>query len=97
MARRNLVATFLGAHEVPAEHRGAPERYVDLVVDEMLPKVRTQGIARFADVFCEPGVFTVPQARRIGLAAKALGLGVKLHADELDGSGGASWRRNWVR
>jgi imidazolonepropionase len=84
-----LVPTFLGAHEVPAEHRDDPDRYVRLLIDEMLPAVRAQGIARFCDVFCEPGVFTPGQARRILEAARAHGLGLKLHADELDGSNGA--------
>jgi imidazolonepropionase len=85
----SIVATFLGAHEVPLEYRGRAEVYVDLVVNGMLPAVAKQGIARFCDVFCEPGVFTVNQSRRILSAARQLGLGAKLHADELDGSGGA--------
>jgi imidazolonepropionase len=83
------VATFLGAHEVPEEYRADPERYVTLVVDEMLPAVRRQGVARFCDVFCEPGVFSVEQSRRVLEAAREYGFGLKLHADELEGSGGA--------
>lgn len=84
-----LVATFLGAHEVPAEHRRAADRYVHQIIEEMLPAVRRHGVARFCDVFCEPGVFTVTQARRVLEAARAIGFGLKLHADELDGCGGA--------
>jgi imidazolonepropionase len=84
-----VVATFLGAHEVPPEYRDDPDRYVALVVDEMLPAVAEQGVARFCDVFCEPGVFTVEQSRRVLEAAHRHGLGLKLHADEIDGSGGA--------
>jgi len=84
-----LVATFLGAHEVPPESRDDPDAYVDLVIDEMLPAVQEQGIARYCDVFCEPGVFTTDQSRRLLLAAKERGFELKLHADELDGSGGA--------
>jgi imidazolonepropionase len=84
-----LIPTFLGAHEIPAEYRADPDGYVRLLIDEMLPAVAEQGIARFCDVFCEPGVFTPGQSRRILEAAAALGLGAKLHADELDGSGGA--------
>jgi imidazolonepropionase len=84
-----LVATFLGAHEVPLECRGDRGAYVRLVIDEMLPAVARQGIARFCDVFCEPGVFTAAEARRVLETARGLGLGLKLHADELDGSGGA--------
>ncbi|GIW53527.1 MAG: imidazolonepropionase [Gemmatimonadales bacterium] len=83
-----LIPTFLGAHEVPPEYRSDPERYVDLVIGEMLPAVVERGLARFCDVFCEPGVFTVEQSRRILEAAKGMGLELKLHADELEGSGG---------
>jgi imidazolonepropionase len=83
------VGTFLGAHQVPQEHRGDPEHYVSVVVEEMLPAVKRQGVARFCDVFCEPGVFTVAQSRRVLEAARLQGFGLKLHADELDGSGGA--------
>ncbi|HEX9580550.1 MAG TPA: imidazolonepropionase [Gemmatimonadales bacterium] len=85
----DVIPTFLGAHEVPTEFRAQPEAYVDLVVREMLPAVQQQGVARFCDVFCEPGVFTVPQARRVLERARALGFGLKLHADELEPSGGA--------
>jgi imidazolonepropionase len=60
-----------------------------LVIEEMLPAVAKQGVARFCDVFCEPGVFTPDESRRILEAARAHGLGLKLHADELAGSGGA--------
>jgi imidazolonepropionase len=84
-----LVPTFLGAHEVPLEYRSRRDEYVRLVIEEMLPAVAAQGIARFCDVFCEPGVFTPEESRRMLLAARSHGLGLKLHADELDGSGGA--------
>ncbi len=85
----SVVGTFLGAHEVPPEFRDRPDEYVELVTREMLPAVERQGIARYCDVFCEPGVFTVAQSRRVLEAAKRHGLGLKLHADELEGSGGA--------
>jgi imidazolonepropionase len=85
----DLVPTFLGAHEIPAEYREHPDEYVDLVVGEMLPEVASRGLARFCDVFCEPGVFTVDQSRRVLVAARHHGLGLKIHADELDPSGGA--------
>jgi imidazolonepropionase len=88
-SRPHLVSTFLGAHEVPAEHRHDPDGYVDLVVREMLPVVEERGLARFCDVFCEPGVFTPEQSRAVLTAAGRHGLRLKLHADELDGSGGA--------
>ncbi|MFA0888410.1 MAG: imidazolonepropionase [Synergistales bacterium] len=85
----DVVPTFMGAHAVPAEFRGEPDRYVDLLVDEMLPAVARQGIARFCDVFCEEGVFSVAQSRRILSAARKLGLGLRIHADEVHDTGGA--------
>ena len=87
-----LVPTFLGAHEIPLEFRGEGARraeYVDLVVHDMLPVVARERLALFADVFCEPGVFGPADSRRILTAARALGFGLKLHADELEPSGGA--------
>jgi len=85
----DVVPTFMGAHAVPEEYRGNPDGYVDLLVNEMLPAVADQGIARFCDVFCEEGVFSVAQSRRILAAARALGLGLRIHADEVHDTGGA--------
>jgi len=90
-----LVPTFLGAHAVPAEFAGDPEGYVDLVVEEMLPRVGAPGSgshggARFCDVFCDEGAFTLEQSRRILQAAKDLGLGLKMHADEFASLGGTA-------
>ena len=87
-----LVPTWLGAHEIPQEHRGSAESraaYVRLLIEEMLPRVVQDKLARFADVFCEPGVFTVDETRTILAASRAQGLALKLHADELQPSGGA--------
>lgn len=87
-----LVPTFLGAHEVPLEYREAPrtrEEYLALVIDGMLPVVAREGLARFCDVFCEPGVYTADETRRILTAARGHGLGLKLHADELENGAGA--------
>ena len=83
------VPTFLGAHEIPDEYRGRPEAYVDLVCEEMLPLVARERLARYCDVFCEPGIFSVEQSRRILARAKALQLGLRMHADQLSRSGGA--------
>jgi imidazolonepropionase len=85
----DLVPTFLGAHEVPPEYAGRADEYVDVVVQEMIPRVAEEGLARFCDVFMEPGVFDGRQARRILEAGIAHGLTPKLHADELEPSGGA--------
>jgi imidazolonepropionase len=87
-----IVATWLGAHEIPHDYRTSEARraeFIDLLVDTMLPKVVEQGIARFADVFCEPGVFTTDETRRILEASRDAGLGIKIHADELKPCGGA--------
>ena len=87
-----LVPTFLGAHEVPLEYREAPrsrEDYIGLVTGEMIPAVAAQGLARFCDIFCEPGVYTPDESRRILGAARAAGLALKLHADELENGAAA--------
>jgi imidazolonepropionase len=85
----SVVPTFLGAHEVPPEHRGDRARYVDVLVEEMIPAVAERGLAVFADVFCEEGVFTVEESRKILLAARARGMKLRIHADELADTGGA--------
>ncbi|HEX2091342.1 MAG TPA: imidazolonepropionase [Longimicrobiaceae bacterium] len=84
-----LVPTFLGAHEFPPEYRERREAYVELLVEEMVPAVAGEGLARFCDVFMEPGVFDRAQTARILRAGIDHGLRPKLHADELEGSGGA--------
>jgi imidazolonepropionase len=81
----DIVSTFLGAHAIPSEQN--TNEYVQTVIEEMLPK--TLGLAQFCDVFCEKGVFTVPQARRILNAGKKQGLIPKIHADEIVDTGGA--------
>ena len=85
-------ATWLGAHEIPLDFRersNGRREYLDLLVHEMLPAVARERLATFADVFCEPGVFTVEESREILTAARAAGLAIKLHADELTAGGGA--------
>lgn len=84
-----LVATFLGAHTVPPEFRSDRGGYLRLLLDDMLPEVARQGLADFCDVFCESDVFSVLESERILKRALALGLGLKLHADELSTLGGA--------
>ena len=88
----HVVPTWLGAHEIPLEFReseGGRREYIDRLIHEMLPLVAGERLARFADVFCEPGVFTVDEAREILIAARDAGLGIKLHADELTSARGA--------
>lgn len=84
-----IVSTFLGAHAVPDEFKGRPDAYVDLVVDEMLPAVADQQVARFCDVFVEKDVFTAEQGERILRKAKSLGFQLRMHADEIVSTGGA--------
>jgi len=86
----DVVPTFMGAHAVPELYRGNGDGFVDLIVEEMLPAVERQGIARFCDVFCEEGVFSVPQTERILSEASRRGLGLKVHADEVHDTGGAA-------
>ena len=84
-----LHATFCGAHEVPPEFKGRTDAYVDRVVGEMLPAVAERKLAEYVDVFCEEGVFSVPQARRVLDAGARYGLRAKFHADEFVALGGA--------
>ena len=88
----DVVPTWLGAHAVPPEFRARPdgtEAFVRSLIDDQLPGIAAHGRARFADVFCEAGVFTADQSRRVLEAARAVGLIPRLHADELAPSGGA--------
>ena len=85
----DVVPTFMGAHEVPIEYRGRQTAYVDLVVNEMIPAVAAEGTARWCDVFCETGVFTSGESRRILEAGLKGGLSARIHADELGPSGGS--------
>ncbi len=83
-----LSATFMGAHEVPPEYRGRQSDYVELVIDEMIP--RAAGLAEWCDVFCDRGFFTPDESRAILTAGKRAGLKPRIHADELAASGGST-------
>jgi imidazolonepropionase len=84
-----IVPTFMGAHEIPPEYAGRKEDYVRLVVEEMIPAVGEKNLAVFCDVFCEKGVFSIDDSRRILEAAKRWKMLPKIHADELTSLGGA--------
>ena len=84
-----IVPTFLGAHEIPDEYRDNREKYIDLLIHEMIPQVAEEQLARYCDVFCETNVFTVEESERILQAALDHGLKPRIHADELDYTGGA--------
>ncbi len=85
----DVVSTFMGAHDVPIEHRAQRDRYIELVVHEMLPAVAESGLAEWCDVFCETGVFTPEESTRILEAGARAGLKPRIHADELAASGGS--------
>ncbi len=86
----DLVPTFLGAHAIPPEFKGRTDEYVELVISEMLPKVAEKGLAEFCDVFCEKGIFSVDQTRKILLAAEKLGIKKIIHIDEIVDTNGAA-------
>jgi imidazolonepropionase len=85
----SYVPTFLGAHDIPLEYADRREDYVGLVINEMLPRVTEDKLARYCDVFCELKVFTIDESRRILSAAREHGLGIRIHADQLTLNGGA--------
>jgi len=83
-----IKSTFLGAHAVPAEYKGKQDDYVNIVINEMIPQVASEDLADYIDVFCDKGFFTVAQTDRILMAGLKYGLRPKIHANELDYSGG---------
>jgi imidazolonepropionase len=84
-----FVPTFLGAHALPDEYKNDRSAYVDLIANEMIPQVARASLARFCDVFCERGAFDVDESRKILQAARAYGMGLRVHADQLSLSGGS--------
>jgi imidazolonepropionase len=86
----DVKTTFLGAHAVPAEYRGRADDYIALVCQQMLPALHAEGLVDAVDVFCESIGFTLAQTERVFAAAQALGLPVKLHAEQLSDSSGAA-------
>ncbi len=85
----DVVPTFLGAHAVPAEYKGRQNDYIDFMIEKVMPYVAENELAEFCDVFCEEGVFSVEESRKILLEAKKLGMKLKIHADEIASLGGA--------
>ncbi len=83
-----LVSTFMAAHALPKEYANDREGYLSLIIEEMLPQAAERGLAEFCDVFCETGVFTPEECRRVLLAGQKLGLRSKCHSDEIDPIGG---------
>ncbi|WP_243646951.1 imidazolonepropionase [Scopulibacillus darangshiensis] len=87
-SKMDIVSTFLGAHAIPEERKGEPEKFLDEMA-AMFPEIKEKGLAEFVDIFCETGVFSVEQSRDFLKKAKEAGFRVKIHADEIDPLGGA--------
>lgn len=85
----DIVSTFMGAHAIPEKYEDNPDRFVDIIIEEMIPEVSKRKLAKFCDVFCEEGVFTIEQSRKILEAGRKYGLIPKIHADEIKPLGGA--------
>ena len=85
----DIVSTFMGAHATPAEWKGREDEFIDFNIREMFPLVAKEGLAEFADIFCEKDVFTIEQSRRYLQAAREQGFMLKIHADEIVQFGGA--------
>ena len=85
----DLIPTFLGAHEYPDKYRNNHEGYIDILINEMIPAVTKDNLAEFSDIFCEEGVYSVEESKRVQQAAQRAGLKLKFHADELESTGGA--------
>ena len=85
----DIVKTFLGAHAVPEKYKDEEDKFIDYIITEVLPVVAEKKLAEFCDVFCEKNVFSLEQSKRLLLKAKEIGLGLKLHADEIVQLGGA--------
>ncbi|MHB8094497.1 MAG: imidazolonepropionase [Candidatus Aminicenantales bacterium] len=86
-----VVPTYMGAHEIPPEFKGNKAGYIDLIIRRVLPEIQSRGLAEFFDIFCEPSVFTLEETKALAEAARAAGLGVKIHADEFVPIGGARY------
>jgi imidazolonepropionase len=87
---QTIARTFLGAHEAPIEFRDRHDDYIQFLIKEVLPEVKSGKLADFVDIFCEKGVFTPDQSRRYLAAAKDMGFGIRMHADEFHDTDGAS-------
>lgn len=85
----DAVATYLGAHAIPEEYALRSGEYIDFIISDMLPEIKRRGLAEFCDVFLETGVFGVEESRRLLTAAREIGFGLKIHADEIDELGGS--------
>ena len=84
----DLVSTFMAAHAVPPEYKGKSGEFIDMIINDMLPKVKEENLAEFCDIFCEKNVFTAEESEKLLSAAKDLGFKLRIHADEIESIGG---------
>ncbi len=84
----DIISTFLGAHSVPMEYKGSEKKYLDFLINEVLPTVKKENLAKFIDIFCEQGVFNIEQSKYYLTKAKEMGFSLKIHADEIVRLGG---------
>lgn len=84
----DLISTFMAAHAIPEQYKNNPDQFIQLIIDDMLPIVKAENLAEFCDIFCETGVFTADQSRKLLTAAKEMGFQLRIHADEIDSIGG---------
>lgn len=82
-----IIPTFLGAHTFPRDYLNKKDKYVDIIIKEMLPEVKREKLSRFCDIFCEEGAFNIEQTERIFQAARKMGYALRMHADQLSNSG----------
>ncbi|NMB08066.1 MAG: imidazolonepropionase [Tissierellia bacterium] len=85
----DIVSTFMGAHAIPSTYKENPRGFIDLIIEKMIPYVKEKNLAKYIDVFCEKGVFSVEESREILKAGQKYGLLAKVHADEIEPLGGA--------
>jgi imidazolonepropionase len=92
VARRHpvdIVPTFMGAHDIPKEYKSKKNDYINLLINKIIPEVSRRKLAEFFDIFCEEGVYSVEETRRLTEAAKRAGFKIRIHADEFSALGGA--------
>ncbi len=87
--RVDVSTTYLGAHALPPEWSGRHDEYIEYIISDILPEIKAKGLAENCDIFCEKGVFSISQSRRLLQAAKEMNFGIKIHADEIVTTGGA--------
>lgn len=85
----DLISTYLGAHSIPEEYKDDRKGYIDLMTEKVIPYISREKLAEFVDCFCDEGVFSVEESRRILKSGEDRGLKIKIHADELEPTGGA--------